>query len=279
MPSSHRFSRPVSHLPSLVTLGNLACGVGAILLSIQAAMGEGEPIKLYHAAWWLFLASVLDGLDGKVARLTNSMSDLGAQLDSFADAITFGVAPTVMLSTLVFLVAPDLGIKLHPRLLMVAPIIYSCCAILRLARYNIEHETVDSSKDNSGFTGLPSPGAGGLPIAMVLLYFGLQDTAIFVVSDSLLHTIQVALVWAAPYVTILLGILMVSRVPYPHFFSWMTRHRAPVRALAEVVILAGLLMVEPEIALFLSISLYLAVPPLLHIPAMLRQPTKTVVHD
>jgi CDP-diacylglycerol--serine O-phosphatidyltransferase len=253
--------------------------VGAILLSIQAAMGEGDPIKLYHAAWWLFLASVLDGLDGKVARMTNSMSSLGAQLDSFADAITFGVAPTVMLSTLVFLVAPDLGIQLHPRLLMVAPIIYSCCAILRLARYNIEHESEDLSQDNPGFSGLPSPGAGGLPITMVLLYFGLQDTALFVVSDTLLHTIQLALVWSAPYVTIVLGILMVSRVPYPHFFSWVTRHRSPVRALAEVVVLAGLLMVEPEIALFLSIVLYIFIPPLLHAPFLFRANSEEAAHE
>ena len=256
-------------LPSLITLGNLACGIGAILLSTLAALNH-DAAFLNQAAWWLVLATVLDALDGKVARMTRTASNFGAQLDSLADAITFGVAPAVMICTLVQLHGPEFGIRMHPRLLLAAPIIYGLCAILRLARFTVEVQDQDHSKDHAAFEGLPSPGAAGVPISMVLLYFGLADpNFIFPVDRDLLAIIRETLLRSGPFLLVVLGILMVTRLPYPHFFAWLTRDRKPFKALAETAIIFGLLMVEPELALFLSGFLFAFVPVLMHLPRTL----------
>mgnify|MGYP006158920537 CR=1 FL=1 len=258
-------------LPSFITLGNVACGVGAILLSTHALLKDDANL-LFHAAWWLVLATVFDALDGKVARMTRTASHLGSQLDSLADAITFGVAPTIVLTTLVQMEGPALGIHMHPRLLIVAPIIFALCAVLRLARYNVESETKDHSKDSVAFSGLPSPAAAGIPISLILLYFGLADpNFVFPVDIALLEIIREVILRSAPFLLILSAVLMVTQVPYPHFFSWMTRDRPPFKALAETAVIFGLLMVEPELALFFSGFGFAFIPAIRALPALLKR--------
>jgi len=263
--------RPPSVLSpqNIVTLGNLACGVGAILLAV-AAVVEDNPSRLYQGALWLVLATFLDAIDGKLARITGTASPLGAQLDSLADAVTFGVAPGVVAVTLVRLLAPDLDIQLHPRLLVVAPVVYSCCAVLRLARFNVDSEHEDLKKDHAHFIGLPTPGAAAMPIAMVLFFFGVGDTKLFTVTPEMEHGVQYTIVILTPIVLLLLALLMVSRVPYPHFFAWMTRSTRPVATLAKFVVLFGLLFLEPELALLLMSLAFVFVPLMRDIPAMLR---------
>ncbi len=254
---------------NLVTLGNLACGVGAILLAV-AALIEQNPHRLYEGALWLVLATFLDAIDGKLARMTGTASPLGAQLDSLADAVTFGVAPGVVAVTLVRMLGPELGIQIHPRLLVVAPIVFSCCAILRLARFNVDAEDEDLRKDHAHFVGLPSPGAAAPPIAMVLFYFGVADTKLFDVSPSMIDLTHVVTVYAIPVMLFLLALLMVTRVPYPHFFSWMTRSTRPVSTLAKFVVLFGLLFLEPELALLAMSLVFVFVPLLRNMPTLLR---------
>lgn len=254
---------------NIVTLGNLACGVGAMLLAV-AAVVEDNPDRLYQGALWLVLATFLDAIDGKLARITGTASPLGAQLDSLADAVTFGVAPGVVAVTMVRLLAPELDIQPHPRFLVVAPVVYSCCAVLRLARFNVDSEHEDLKKDHAHFIGLPTPGAAALPIAMVLFYFEFGNTKLFHVSAEAAHTVQYAIVLMTPIVLLLLALLMVSRVPYPHFFAWMTRSTRPVNTLAKFVVLFGLLFLEPELALLLMALLFVFVPLIRDIPSMLR---------
>lgn len=263
--------RPPSVLSpqNIVTLGNLACGVGAILLAVASVI-EDNPDRLYQGALWLVLATFLDAIDGKLARITGTASPLGAQLDSLADAVTFGVAPGIVAATMVRLLAPELEINLHPRLLVIAPVVYSCCAVLRLARFNVDSEHEDLKKDKAHFVGLPTPGAAALPIAMVLFFFGIRDTKLFTVTPEMEHNVQYTIVLATPMVLLLLALLMVSRVPYPHFFSWMTGSTRPVNTLAKFVVLFGLLFLEPELALLLMAILFVFVPLLRDIPAMLR---------
>ena len=258
-------------LPSLITLGNVACGTGAILLSTHAILKDDANL-IFHAAWWLLLATVFDALDGKVARMTRTASHLGSQLDSLADAITFGVAPTIALTTLVHMEGPALGIHMHPRLLVAAPIIFALCAVLRLARYNVESQTKDLSKDSVAFSGLPSPAAAGIPISLILLFFGLADPDfVFPVDVALLEIIREVILRCAPFLLILVAILMVTQIPYPHFFSWMTRNRAPFRALAETAVIFGFLMVEPELALFLSGFAFVFIPAIRALPSLLSR--------
>ena len=260
---------PVLSPQNLVTLGNLACGVGAILLATSAILTE-DPQRFYHGALWLVLATFLDAVDGKLARLTGTASPLGAQLDSLADAVTFGVAPAILASAMVQYLGPEYGLKIHPRLLIIAPIIYSCCAVLRLARFNIDHESEDLRKDNAKFIGLPTPGAAALPVAFVLLFFGIEDMMLVTVPEETIGLIRTWVLRLIPVSLIGLALLMVSRVPYPHFFAWMTRSRQPVKTLAKFVVLAGLLFLEPEFALMLMALLFVLVPALRSLPTLLR---------
>jgi len=235
-----------------------------------AAVVENNPDRLYEGALWLVLATFLDAIDGKLARITGTASPLGAQLDSLADAVTFGVAPGVVAVTLVRMMGPELGINLHPRMLVVAPVVYSCCAVLRLARFNVDSEDEDLRKEHATFVGLPSPGAAGPPIALVLFYFGIADTQLFKVSESTVTWVNTAIIYSIPFLLLLLALLMVARVPYPHFFAWMTGSTRPVSTLAKFVVVFGLLFLEPELALLAMSLIYVFIPLLRDLPAMAR---------
>lgn len=254
---------------NVVTLGNLACGVGALILC-TLALEEGNPMRLYHAALWLVLATIFDAVDGKLARMTGTASPLGAQLDSLADAVTFGVAPAVLACTLVRMVGDDFSIHMHPRLLFVAPIIYSCCAILRLARFNVDHVEADQLKGHDRFRGLPSPGAAAVPIALVLAYFGVVDTKMVQLAPETIDAVRSWILVLTPFLILIMGWLMASRVPYPHFFAWMTQSPRPVGTLAKFVVVLGILFLEPELALLAAALLFAFVPPLRVLPRAIR---------
>lgn len=261
---------PVLSPQNLVTLGNLACGVGAMLLAFSAVLTD-DPQRFYHGALWLVLATFLDAVDGKLARITGTASPLGAQLDSLADAVTFGVAPAVLASAMVQQLGPEYGVHMHPRLLIIAPIVFSCCAVLRLARFNVDHESEDLRTDHAKFIGLPTPGAAALPVAFVLLFFGITDMKLIDVPADTITLFRTWILRLIPVSLIGLALLMVSRVPYPHFFAWMTRSRQPVKTLAKFVVLAGLLFLEPEFALMLMALLFVLVPALRSFPSLLRK--------
>lgn len=255
---------------NLITLGNLACGVGAIVLATHALLLD-DPRKLYQAGWWLVLAAFLDAVDGKVARLTGTASTMGAQLDSLADAVTFGTAPGILAATLVQVMGPQFDIHMHPRLLVVAPIVYACCAVLRLARFNLEHQGDDPNRPHHAFVGMPSPGAAGVPIALVLLWFGVEDTRVVRFSPDTVALLREWILIALPFLVLLMALLMVSRIPYPHFTAWMGRARGPVAPLAKIVLFVGLLTLEPELALAGFGLAYALIPLLANLPSVVRQ--------
>lgn len=254
---------------NVATLGNLACGVGALILC-TLAFAEADPHRLYQGALLLVLAIILDAVDGKLARMTGTASSLGAQLDSLADAVTFGVAPGVLSCTLVRMVGEDFGIHMHPRLLVVAPIIYSCCAVLRLARFNVDHAEADQLKGHDRFRGLPSPGAAAVPIGLVLAYFGIEDTKLVRIDEANMVLAQSWMLRLTPFLLLGVAWMMVSRIPYPHFFAWMTKSARPVNTLAKFVVVLGLLTLEPELALLCAALLFALVPPLRALPRLLR---------
>lgn len=256
---------------SLITLGNLACGVAAMIWASEA-LRRNDLAVLEYAGWLIVLATIFDALDGKVARMTHSASNFGAQLDSLADAITFGVAPALMARALVVLEQPVFDTRLHPRALFVAPIVFSICAVLRLARYNTEHEEQDPNQPGArGFVGLPSPAAAGLPTAMVLFYFNVKDPDFLIpLSEAWVHGIQEYTLRTMPFVLFFVAILMVSRIPYPHFFSWLTRSRNPFRATAEMVIVIGLLLIEPAFCLLVAALAFTLIPAILAMPSWWR---------
>ena len=139
-------------LPTMLTLGNAACGFGAI--TFAAKWSGGDPaLSLFIASCLIFLSMVFDALDGSAARLTKQTSEFGAQLDSLCDAISFGAAPAFLM--LQFSQSRDL---LHLRLLWWIAALYVACAVLRLARFNVETDEDDA---HDSFSGLPSPAAAG----------------------------------------------------------------------------------------------------------------------
>jgi CDP-diacylglycerol--serine O-phosphatidyltransferase len=201
-----RTLRTVQLLPTLMTAGNLVAGVLAIAYMVDAASATAAQAEqlFVKAAWLIFIGMFLDGLDGRVARMTGTTSDFGAQLDSLADCVTFGVAPAVIAKTLLGPAFPLMSTKLVFSFCLV----YVLGAALRLARYNVESDRMKSTGRphvTRVFRGLPSPAAGGAIAALVLLRHE------YAVTDLVEWSLLVA--------TPLLGLLMISRLPYTHVLN------------------------------------------------------------
>ncbi|MBI2424824.1 MAG: CDP-diacylglycerol--serine O-phosphatidyltransferase [Candidatus Hydrogenedentes bacterium] len=154
--------KPINVLASVFTTMNLYCGIASVFASIG--------LEFEHAALYILAGIVFDALDGFVARVTNSTSEFGKELDSLCDIVTFGLAPGVLVFTSYLPSAEHLVLDLSARTQSIVgktgsymAIIYIICTALRLARYNT-YQT--EQKDN--FTGLPSPAAGGSLAAFVL---------------------------------------------------------------------------------------------------------------
>ena len=143
-------------LPNLLTTGALFAGFYAVLSGFS---GQYE-----WAAMAIFAAMIFDGLDGRVARMTNTQSDFGVQYDSLSDMVSFGVAPAV--------VAYGWGVSSLGKLGLAAAFVYASCAALRLARFNVQA----SSSDGKVFTGLPSPVAAALVAGFVWSVYDLSPS-------------------------------------------------------------------------------------------------------
>lgn len=252
--------KPVSMLPNLFTLANAGCGLLALSKGIDALAGDPENFAglLETACWLVFLAMIFDALDGKVARLTRSFSDFGAQLDSFADAITFGVTPAVLAKVLL---ENELG--LHPRLHFMAAASFALMAILRLARFNLENEHDESA--HAAFSGLPSPAAAGTLVATMLMYLSIHGSievdggiatpvgkGVAYLPVGVRDFLSSALLPLVLLLLPVLGLLMVSRVHYLHMGSALFRRRARFVSLVQTVFIGLLLYMAPVPFLFVT---------------------------
>jgi CDP-diacylglycerol--serine O-phosphatidyltransferase len=219
--SDMRPIRTVSIFPTLLTLGNLVCGFFAIVVAARVdkpllrdlnAWKFEDTTNVMISGWLIFLAMVFDGLDGYVARLSRTASDFGAQLDSLCDVVTFGVAPGFLLVKM----CPKFT-YLHSQAVWVIAASYAACAALRLARFNVETSDDD---EHLRFNGLPSPAAAGAIAGCAIMFYTLRD-----VNNPLLfaHEIDAILQFILPFYGVLLALLMVSRVPYPHVVNQVFR--------------------------------------------------------
>jgi CDP-diacylglycerol--serine O-phosphatidyltransferase len=187
------------------------------------------------AAWMVFIGMVCDVLDGRVARLTGAASTFGAELDSLADVVTFGVTPALLAKAVV-----QDAFRLPPKVVVALVAIYALGAALRLARYNVESaRTSRPGHVTMVFRGLPSPAAAGVLASLLLLKRDL----------SVRHGIDWAwLDWAFLVGAPVLGVLMVSRFPYPHLVNrWLGGRRSPLAIVALGVALLGVFL-ETEAA-------------------------------
>jgi len=264
--------RKIHILPNLLTLANSFCGLLAICKGIDAlafsAAGSGAFYsKIETACWLIFLGMLFDAVDGKVARMVGGASNFGAQLDSFSDMLTFGVAPALLAKVLIEHEGPLYGYRVNARLHFIGAAVYSTMAILRLARFNLESDPDESS--HREFRGLPSPAAAGTVAATMLMYLSLKTPEIET-SDGTETPLGTLLRWFPeidrsptlvtflPWLALLLpllGLLMVSRVRYIHMFSAITG-RGQFVTLVGVVVSAFCLYVAPVLAVFLVFNGY-----------------------
>ncbi len=221
---ARRPRRTAYALPTLFTAGNIFLGFVAILKSVEGVLlgGSGQLGSNPHfqaAAVAIGVAVVLDGLDGKIARLTNTASDFGREMDSLADVITFGIAPAVLAFTWgVQFVVPG-GFMPDHRAGYFFAFLYLLCGAARLARFNVQTNPVPKNPgrpDRKYFVGLPIPAAAAMVAAVVYA------------SDSVpLETWYLAVLWLA--LLALLSFLMVSTWRYRSFKEWnLTRPSSPL---------------------------------------------------
>ncbi len=215
-------------LPNALTTAALMAGFYAII----AAIGEA-PVAACVA---ILIAGILDGLDGRVARLTNTQSDFGVEYDSMSDMISFGIAPAVLAFTwaLASLGDPD---TVADKLGWLGAFFYTACAALRLARFNTQAGVVDKRY----FQGLASPAAAGTLVAIV--WFS-EDRGL---SGDWLG-------WLLLVTTILLGTLMVSGMRYFSFKAWPASDRVPIAWIFLMLVVLVLLAIDPP-AVLLTIGL------------------------
>lgn len=240
-----------SALPSLCTLGNAVSGFAAIHFATKplspGVLAAGDLAlafvgrNLVIGAWLIFAAMVFDALDGRLARLTRKTSDFGGQLDSLCDAVSFGVAPAVlMLRAVQGVLRGDVGevdpigpqVAIWGKAIWVIAALYVCCAILRLARFNVENEPDESA--HMSFKGLPSPAAALAVVSLVLLYEHVNSISVdgWRASPWMARTV----VWAMPVVTLAAALLMVSRMRYVHVINQYVRGRRPFGYLVKLVL-------------------------------------------
>lgn len=221
-------------LPNLFTLSSVMAGLFSIHLSTTGSTVS----EMTLAAWLLVVAMVCDGFDGRVARLTRTESQLGIQLDSLADAISFGVAPAFLLY--------HWGLKEWGALGLLWAGAYVCSAVLRLARFNVMAS--ESGETKRYFIGLPTPLAAGTVVSVVLAHVAYTST------------ISTGATWSVAAIALVLGGLMVSNVRYRTFKDLNLRGAAVARAVGVVAAIATIsVILEPSITFVMLFFAYIVI--------------------
>ncbi len=236
-PAAKPRPRGIYLLPNLFTSGALFAGFYAIIAASQG--------RFTDACIAVFVAAVLDGLDGRIARLTGTQSDFGVQYDSLSDLISFGMAPALVmyhwaLSELQFdgPIAGKIGWS--------AAFLYAACAALRLARFNTQVDVVDKR----WFIGLASPAAAAVMMSFIWTL------------DSRMNMSGGQVRWIALGITVVTGLLMVSRVRYFSFKSLPFGGRVPFMTVLLALGLLVLLAIDTARVLFAASTIYLLSGPL-----------------
>jgi CDP-diacylglycerol--serine O-phosphatidyltransferase len=228
--------RGVYLLPNLFTTANLFAGFYSIMSAING--------NFIVAAATVFVAMVLDGLDGRVARMTNTQSAFGAEYDSLSDMVAFGLAPAIIAHQWVLSELGNVG-------LMIA-FIYVACAALRLARFNTQIGVVDKR----WFIGLASPAAAGVVAGVV---WALSDNGVGAVD------LPVAVIILFAVLVALAGMLMVSNIKYYSFKDLDLKGRVPFVAILVVVLAFAVVFSDPPRILLLLFLVYAASGPVQYV--------------
>ncbi len=220
--------RGIYLLPNMITTAGLFSGFYAIVAGMDG--------RFESAAVAIFIAMILDGLDGRVARLTHTQSDFGVEYDSLSDMVCFGLAPALVVYEWSLKSMVSVG---WAKLGWLAAFIYTASAALRLARFNSQVATAEKAY----FRGLPSPSAAGVLAGMVWAAtdFGLKG-------DDL---VPVAFV-----LSISMGLLMVSNIRYYSFKEFNFKNRVPFVAVLIVMLVYAFASIDPPKVLFVAFLCY-----------------------
>lgn len=191
-------------LPNFITMGNFLCGTYAIFFAIQ-----GRPVL---SIYMILAAMVFDFMDGVVARITRTQSRFGLQLDSLCDMVSFGVAPMVLVYTLL--------LGQVEKTVWFSGLIFTACGVLRLARYNVQAK----SEEKNYFYGLPIPAAAGMVISYILLCLNHETRA---------------LLGMTPWIMVGTALLMVSNIKYPSFRNIDFKRRRPFESMILIVLISA----------------------------------------
>jgi len=222
-----RIHKGVYILPNLLTTASLFAGFLAMVWALE---GDFD-----GAAMAILFAAFMDGLDGKVARLTNTASEFGVQYDSLADLAAFGIAPALVLW--------QWHLHAFGRLGLAAAFVFAACGALRLARFNVAANLAVTSK--KFFTGLPIPAAGSTVATFILFQEFVPGFA-----HAWLPT-------CALFLALVLGILMVSRIRYASFKEYGFVRAHPFSSFVTVVLLFSLIISQPRLLCFLLLAGYI----------------------
>jgi CDP-diacylglycerol---serine O-phosphatidyltransferase len=220
-------------LPNAFTVGSIVCGFFAIILALR---GDNGPVDILRASLLIGLSMILDGMDGRVARLTNTQSAFGVQLDSLADVIAFGVAPAVVIYEWAL---SGLGIAGF-----FAASTFIVCGAARLARFNVQAAEDDGASTH--FTGIPIPCAAGVLASFMLMNISAGRSS-------------AGLEWLSVLLVLVMSGLMVSTVKYPTFKKASGKKGAPWKPLAVVgLVTAASVLWDFYLAIHVGLMLYIA---------------------
>ncbi len=211
-------------LPTVLTLCGMFFGFYSILASLKG--------NYIYAAWTILIANIFDGLDGWVARLTNTTTRFGIELDSLSDLVAFGVAPAVLIYKWALFPFNRVG--------WAVAFLFLICGALRLARYNVQME----STELKSFTGMPIPGAAVVIATLVIFHYEVWDTG-----PEKNYLILLLIIF--------LSILMVSTLRFHGVKELNLKKRKPFSILVIIVIIFTFIVIHPPIALFLFALAYL----------------------
>ena len=276
-----RIVASIAVLPSLLTLSNGLLGFAALAVAARQETAFTTALSNQAIAIWLVVGAMLcDMLDGRVARLTQVTSDFGGQLDSMCDVISFGVAPAmIMLRTAVLAMHETLGVEVHrtfERAIWCCAATYVACAVVRLARFNVENEPDESA--HMDFKGLPSPGAAAGLLSLILLFEHLRNKSDGGwLANSLLDADWFAGQWLLasmcillPAAAVMMGLLMVSRLPYVHLLNQYVRGKKPVGYLVKMVLMVLVIVIIPLVALTVATQIFVFSAPIKAVIAKAR---------
>ena len=237
----------ITILPSLITLLNGVCGFAAISFASKGtATFSFHKLDLPYLAWagyLIFIAMIADMLDGRVARMSQTTSSFGGQLDSLCDIVSFGVAPAFLVMKIFEYKVTEFADSVLisdflSRLIWLAAAAYVACAAIRLARFNVENEEDETT--HMSFMGLPTPAAAGVLASLVVFHqylIQIQNE----LPNSLFNITENAIVYSLPFIAIGISLLMISRIRYSHFINKYLKGRKPVTHLLWAIAIIGLI--------------------------------------